>query len=130
MDPMHPTIKLSPRRADHCETGAASRNRRTPEMVHMISPFEISSEDEEAFLDGWKRLIEWLRAKAGFRAARLHRSASSTARFRYVGMSIWDDQAAITAVMGDPDFLALSESIPVPISPSVYQLIEEVTGTR
>ena len=99
-------------------------------MVHMISPIEISSEDEEAFLDGWKRLIEWLRAKPGFRAARLHRSASSTARFRYVGMSIWDDQAAITAVMGDPDFLALSESIPVPISPSVYQLIEEVTGTR
>jgi hypothetical protein len=49
-------------------------------MVQLISPFEIESEDEEAFLDGWKRLVEWLRANEGFRAARLHRSASPTAR--------------------------------------------------
>ena len=97
-------------------------------MVHLISPVEVGSEDEEAFLDGWRRLTDWLRGREGFLAARLHRSACASARFRFVGMSIWEDQAAIATVMGDPEFLDLSKSIPVAISPSVYELIEEVTG--
>ena len=97
-------------------------------MVQLISPIEIESDDEEAFLDGWKRLVDWLRGREGFLAARLHRSASSSARFRYVAMSIWQDQAAIADAMGDPDFLDLSDAIPVAIAPSVYELIEEVTG--
>jgi len=97
-------------------------------MVQLISPFEIAAQDEEAFLDGWKRLVEWLRGREGFRAARLHRSASPTARFRYVGMSIWNDAGAITSAMGDAAFLEISESIPVAISPSVYELIAEVVG--
>ena len=98
-------------------------------MVHLISPMEVEAEDEEAFLDDWKRLVDWLRGRAGFRAARLHRSTSPSARFRFVSMSIWEDQAAITAAMGDPDFLALSELLAMPRSPSSYELAEEVTGT-
>ena len=98
-------------------------------MVHLISPMEIEAEDEEAFLDDWKRLVDWLRGKEGFRAARLHRSTSPSARFRFVGMSIWENQAAITAVMGDPDFLEFSDSLATPRSPSAYEIIEEVAGS-
>ena len=98
-------------------------------MIHLISPMEVEPEDEETFLDDWKRLADWLQGRAGFRAARLHRSTSPSAPFRFVSMSIWDDQAAITAAMGDPDFLALSDSLATPRSPSVYEILEEVTGT-
>jgi quinol monooxygenase YgiN len=99
-------------------------------MVHLISPMEVEPEDEEAFLDDWKRLVDWLRSRPGFRAARLHRSTSPSARFRFVSMSIWEDQAAITAAMGEPDFLELSELLAMPRSPSSYELLEEVTGTH
>ena len=41
---------------------------------------------------------------------------------------MWDSQAAITAALDDPRFLELSDAIPVRISPTVYEIIEEVTG--
>ena len=97
-------------------------------MVTLISPLAVDSADEKEFLSGWKNLLEWLRSKDGFRAARLQRSVSSSAPFRFIGMSMWDSQAAITAALDDPRFLELSDAIPVRISPTVYEIIEEVTG--
>ena len=92
----------------------------------LINPFEVpEGMDDDRFLEGWGRAADYMRARPGFVASRLHRAVSPNARFRFVNVAEWarpqDFQAAVTS----PEFQAMASGTP-PNFPALYEVIRTV----
>jgi heme-degrading monooxygenase HmoA len=60
--------------------------------------------EDEAFIGGWERAREFLSTQEGYLSARLHRSISQTADFRYVNVALWESEEAFRAATSRPEF--------------------------
>jgi heme-degrading monooxygenase HmoA len=94
-------------------------------MVTLINPIEVPQGSEERCLDIWRRTADYLSEQDGFVSARLHRSLAPGARFRFVGISMWRDDAAISELLADEAFMALVDEMEFPSAPALYEVVEE-----
>jgi heme-degrading monooxygenase HmoA len=74
------------------------------EPVVLINAFEVPAGDDETFLRGWEHARDFLRTQPGFHSARLHRSLSPSADFRFVNVAVWASAAAFRAATSQPRF--------------------------
>jgi len=58
--------------------------------VVLINVFEVPPGSEQAFLAWWKEHSQLLKGEPGFIHARLHRSVSEDACFRFVNIAHWE----------------------------------------
>lgn len=95
-------------------------------MITVITPFEVPAEREAEFTAAWKAMSEVAARLPGYRAARLHRSRGN-ARFRYVGISMWDTEQSISGALADPTFSEALDALGCRSFPSVYDVAIEAT---
>jgi heme-degrading monooxygenase HmoA len=57
--------------------------------VVFINCFEVPPGREEAFLELWAQIDDYMRAQPGFLWRRLHRALSDDTRLRYVNVAGW-----------------------------------------
>jgi heme oxygenase (mycobilin-producing) len=94
-----------------------------PEPVVLINAFEVPEGEDEAFLDGWERKREFLRAQEGYLSARLHRSLSPDADFRFVNVALWASEQAFRDATSQPEFRAAP--VPFRSHASLYEVVRE-----
>ena len=95
-------------------------------MITVVTPFEIPAERDAEFTAAWKAMSQVAARLPGYRAARLHRSRG-TARFRFIGLSMWDSEQSISGALADPTFAEALEALGCRSFPSVYDVAIEVT---
>ncbi|OLB65944.1 MAG: hypothetical protein AUI10_04630 [Actinobacteria bacterium 13_2_20CM_2_72_6] len=93
------------------------------EPVVLINAFEVPAGEDEAFLDGWQKAREFLRAQPGYLSTRLHRSLAPNADFRYVNVAVWESADAFRAATSQPEFR--DNSIPYKFHASLYEVVRE-----
>jgi heme-degrading monooxygenase HmoA len=91
------------------------------EPVVLINAFEVPPDADEAFLNGWERSREFLRAQPGYRSTRLHRSLAPDADFRFVNVALWESAAAFRAAVAQPEFRATAG--PFTSHPALYEVV-------
>ena len=102
--------------------------------ITLINVFEVPAEEVEEFIARWRTRAKVMAAAPGFRDARLHRAASSQARFRLVNVAHWDSTADLEAAFGRGPFqdnlTALREDSKFQFSanPAVYHVVAELGG--
>jgi antibiotic biosynthesis monooxygenase (ABM) superfamily enzyme len=74
----------------------------------LINCFEVSAEEDERFLALWQQADELLRSRGGYRSTRLHKALGPQARFRYINVAELDSVETWQAVIGSPEFGAIS----------------------
>jgi heme-degrading monooxygenase HmoA len=95
-------------------------------MTTVITPFEVPAEHEAEFTAAWKAMSQVAARLPGYRAARLHRSRG-TARFRFVGLSMWDSEQSVSGALADPTFAAALAALDCRSYPSLYDVAIEAT---
>ena len=79
--------------------------------VTLINVFRVPADQEEAFLDGWKKTTESIRNKTGFLDARLHRNTGqANTEFLYVNVAHWRTAEDLKA--SDPKTVWDANSLP------------------
>jgi heme oxygenase (mycobilin-producing) len=96
-----------------------------PEPVVLINAFEVPEEDDEAFLNGWKRAQEFLSTRDGYVFTRLHRSLSPDADFRFVNVALWESAQAFRHATSRPEFR--DAPVPFRFHASLYEVVREDT---
>jgi heme-degrading monooxygenase HmoA len=91
------------------------------EPVVLINAFEVPTDADEAFVTGWERSREFLRAQPGYLSTRLHRSLVPDADFRFVNVALWESAAAFRAATGQPEFRA--KAGPFTSHPALYEVV-------
>jgi heme-degrading monooxygenase HmoA len=94
-----------------------------PEPVVLINAFEVPAGEDEAFLRGWKRAQGFLRAQDGYLSARLHRSVSPNADFRFVNVALWQSPESFRAATSQPEFR--DAPFPFPFHASLYEVVRD-----
>jgi heme oxygenase (mycobilin-producing) len=94
-----------------------------PEPVVLINAFEVPEEDDEAFLNGWKRAQEFLSTRDGYVSTRLHRSLSPDADFRFVNVALWESPQAFRDATSQPEFS--NARVPFRFHASLYEVVSE-----
>ena len=97
-------------------------------MITVITPLEVPPEEEGVLQETWKRGMEIARHRPGFLAARLQRSCGSNARFRFIAMSMWESSQAYSDALDDKSLVAILMDLEIPVSPSIYEIVAEVTA--
>jgi quinol monooxygenase YgiN len=90
--------------------------------VTLINPFEIDPENDDRFLESWKKAADFMKRQPGFIKTNLHRSLSPDARFRFVNVAEWESPQHFMAAVQSPDFQALAQSAP-PNFPALYEVV-------
>lgn len=113
-------------------TSASERDMAGDGPVTLINVFEVPADQVGAFIAQWRVRAEIMAAAPGFRDARLHRAASSQARFQLVNVAHWDSRADLDAALGGRAFQdrlrALREDPEFRFSanPAVYEVVAEL----
>jgi heme oxygenase (mycobilin-producing) len=94
-----------------------------PEPVVLINAFEVPEGEDEAFLDGWERLREFLCAQQGYLSTRLHRSLSPDANFRFVNVALWESEQAFRDATSQPALRAVP--VAFRFHASLYEVVRE-----
>jgi heme-degrading monooxygenase HmoA len=89
----------------------------------LINAFEVPEGDDEAFLHAWERARAFLSAQPGYLSARLHRSLSPSADFRFVNIALWQSPQAFRAATAQPGFT--SAPVPFPFHASLYEVVNQ-----
>ena len=89
--------------------------------VVLINAFEVPPDSDDAFLESWERSREFLRAQDGYMSARLHRSLSPDADFRFVNVALWESADAFRAATSHPEFRAAAGLFPA--HPALYEVV-------
>lgn len=92
----------------------------------LVNLFEVPAGNEDAFLDFYRRINAYMRAKPGFVGNRLHRSLGPDARYRFVNVVEWESaqacqdghDAGFRAIVGPPDRL------PFTSTPALYEVAD------
>ena len=94
--------------------------------VILINPFELpEGADSEAFLRGWERAADYMRAQPGFSSSRLHRALGPDARFPFVNVAEWESPQAFQAAATSERFRDTAKGAP-PGSPSLYEVVRSL----
>jgi heme-degrading monooxygenase HmoA len=93
------------------------------EPVVLINAFEVPEGADEAFLKGWERSRDFLARQEGYLSARLHRSLSPDADFRFVNVALWESEQAFRDATSRPEFR--NAPVPFPFHASLYEIVRE-----
>jgi heme-degrading monooxygenase HmoA len=93
------------------------------EPAVLINLFDVPDGADDQFLPVWERTRKVLRTRPGYLAARLHRSLSPEARFRFVNVAGWHDPQAFQQAIGDPGFREAAAGIQRWAHASLYQVV-------
>lgn len=88
----------------------------------LVNPFEVSPDDEEAFLAGWSRAREVLAEQRGYLGTRLHRSVGA-ADFRFVNVARWSSPLMFSKAVALPAFRQTAAAMPFPSHPALYTVV-------
>ena len=98
--------------------------------VVFINCFEVPAGREEAFLELWAQIDDYMCVRDGFRWRNLHRSLDDATRLRYVNVAGWDSAAQFDAAH-DEGFRRL-QSQPgwqeFPALPALYTVVRETVA--
>jgi heme-degrading monooxygenase HmoA len=91
--------------------------------VVLINLFTLEPADEAAFLAAWAIDAEYMKGRAGFISAQMHRALGSSPA--YLNYAVWENLDAFRAAFGDPEFQAKLADYPasVVIAPHVFRRI-------
>jgi len=96
--------------------------------VVFINCFEVAPGREQAFLELWSQIDDYMRAQSGFRWRRLHRALSDDTRLRYVNVAGWASAEEFQAAHGST-FRQLQGQAgwaEFPALPALYAVTDEV----
>ena len=100
--------------------------------VVFINCFEVPAGREDAFLELWAQIDDYMCAHEGFRWRNLHKSLDDGTRLRYVNVAGWDSAAEFDAAHDD-GFRKL-QSQPgwreFPALPALYTVIRETVAAN
>jgi heme-degrading monooxygenase HmoA len=93
--------------------------------VILINPFEVPPGNDDEFLKGWERAADFLRQQPGFITARLHRSLSPEARFRFINVAEWESPQHFQAAVGKEEFRRMAADT-AQNYPALFEVIRTV----
>ena len=91
--------------------------------VVLINAFELHSEDDARFLEGWERMRDALRVHPGYLGTRLHRSIYGGADFRFVNVAPWVSAEHFARALAAADVRAIAGRMPGRAHPSLYEVV-------
>lgn len=92
--------------------------------VVLINAFEVASDEDERFLNGWDRARDMLAAQPGYLGTRLHRSLGP-ADFRFVNIARWSTPAAFRNAVEQPAFQQAAAAMAFISHPALYEVIRD-----
>ena len=95
------------------------------ETVVLINPFEVPPEAEDRFVPAWRQAAEYMRRQPGFVSSRLHKAASSDARFGFINVAEWESPEAFQAAVSTEEFRRMAEGGP-PNHPALFRIIASI----
>ena len=84
-------------------------------MVSLINAYEVTPDDDDAFVAGWERVRDLLAAKGGYQATALHRALRPDVDLRFVDVARVDS----------PDTASPGAELPYRAHPGVYEVARE-----
>jgi heme-degrading monooxygenase HmoA len=111
---------------------APESDKENSVSVVFINSFEVPVGREDAFLELWSQIDDYMLARDGFHWRNLHKSLDDAARLRYVNVAGWESAAQFDAAH-DEGFRRL-QSQPgwkeFPALPALYTVVrEDVAGS-
>jgi heme-degrading monooxygenase HmoA len=98
-------------------------------MTTLINCFVVAPEQDEEFLQLWRRADEVLRSNGGYSRTRLHRALQPDARFRYVNVAELGSVDAWRSIVSGEEFQALSARMAAfQPTPGLYEVEIDRTG--
>ena len=91
--------------------------------VILINPFEVpAGTDDDEFLRGWERAVEYMQRQPGFLNSRLHRALGPDARFRFINVAEWESPQDFQAALSSDEFRQIARG-GAPGSPALYEVV-------
>jgi quinol monooxygenase YgiN len=89
--------------------------------VVLVNAFEVSPDEDEAFLIAWNAARAAQRSRPGYLGTRLHRSLADDADFRFVNVAPFASREAFAESLRDPAFQAAAAAIAQRAHPMLYE---------
>jgi len=84
-------------------------------MEHMtlIHPFQVNAEQEQHFLDCWKKVDEYMKKQKGFISTSLYRGLShpKLAAFSFINVALWENNEAFQLAVSNDNFMLLAKEV-------------------
>ena len=93
--------------------------------VVFINLFEVPAGRDEAFLARWQQVNDYMRARPGYQAHRLHRAFGDDARYRYVNVATWESAEAWRSAHDETfrGLVAQPEWREFPSTPALFEVV-------
>ena len=92
--------------------------------VVLVNAFEVSPDEDEAFLAAWNGARAAQRERDGYLGTRLHRSLDAEADFRFVNVAPYASPEAFAESLRDPAFQAAAAAIAQRAHPMLYEPVD------
>jgi heme-degrading monooxygenase HmoA len=94
--------------------------------VVLINAFELpGNANDQDFLAGWDRAVEYLQNQPGFVNTRLHRAVTPDARFRFVNVAEWNSPQDFAAAVTSEQFQEIASRGPAGTR-ALYEVVRSV----
>lgn len=79
----------------------------------LIHPFQLSAEQEQHFLESWKKVDDYMKKQKGFISTTLYRGLShpKLTTFSFINVALWENADAFQLAVNNDQFMLLAKEV-------------------